>query len=60
MFHDLTDCVLHFCLDFESNLGHLLPVGFGVERGLCQQCWVLLRSNTELIVEGVMPDLSKE
>ncbi len=41
----------------EHDLGHLLTVGLGVEGGLSQQDWMLLRGNTELIVEGVMPDL---
>ena len=41
----------------EHDLGHLLTVGLGVEGGLSQQDWVLLRGNTQLIVEGVMPDL---
>lgn len=44
-------------LEFSSNLGHLFPVGFGIERGFCQQSGVLLWSHTELIVERVMPDL---
>merc|ERR1711974_114938 len=37
--------------------GHLLPVGLGVEGSLSQEDGLLLRGNTELIVEGVMPDL---
>ena len=41
----------------EHDLGHLLPVGLGVERGLGQQNGVLLGGNSQLIVEGVMPDL---
>merc|ERR1711923_166043 len=41
----------------EHDLGHLLPVSFGVEGSLSQEDGVFLRSNTELIVEGVMPDL---
>merc|ERR1719234_1438005 len=41
----------------EHDLGHLLPVGLGVEGGLGQEDWVLLGGNTQLIVEGVMPDL---
>ena len=41
----------------EHDLGHLLPVGLGVEGSLCQKHWVLLWSYTELVVEGVMPDL---
>merc|ERR1711971_695109 len=42
---------------FKHNLSHLLPVSFGVEGSLSQENRVLLGSNTELIVEGVMPDL---
>uniref|UniRef100_J3N6A4 Uncharacterized protein n=1 Tax=Oryza brachyantha TaxID=4533 RepID=J3N6A4_ORYBR len=41
----------------EHDLGHFLPVSLGVERGLGQQHRVLFRRNTELVVEGVMPDL---
>ena len=41
----------------KHDLGHLLSVGLGVEGGLSQEDGLLLRSNTELIVEGVMPDL---
>merc|ERR1712001_731394 len=41
----------------EHDLGHLLPVGLGVQGGLSEKDWVLLGSNTQLIVEGVMPDL---
>merc|ERR1719430_2576042 len=41
----------------EHDLGHLLPVGLGVEGGLSEEDGVLLRGNAELIVEGVVPDL---
>merc|ERR1712079_688439 len=41
----------------EHDLGHLLPVGLGVEWGLSQEDGVLLRGDTELVVEGVVPDL---
>ena len=41
----------------EHDLGHLLPVGLRVEGGLGQEDWVLLRGDTELVVEGVVPDL---
>ncbi len=41
----------------EHNLGHLFSVGLGVEGSLCEQDRVFLRGHTELIVEGVMPDL---
>jgi len=40
----------------EHDLGHLLSVGLWVQGGLSQQDWVLLRGNTELVVESVMPD----
>ena len=43
---------------FEHDLCHLLPVGLGVEGSLSQQHRVLLRGNSKLIVESVMPDLS--
>merc|ERR1712186_324369 len=41
----------------EHDLSHLLPVGLGVEGSLGQEDWVLLGGDTELVVEGVMPDL---
>merc|ERR1711970_227233 len=41
----------------EHNLGHLLPVGLGVEGSLSQEHGLLLRGHTQLVVEGVMPDL---
>merc|ERR1711944_104254 len=41
----------------EHDLGHLLPVGLGVEGGFGKEDWVLLGGNSQLIVEGVMPDL---
>merc|ERR1719348_2687665 len=41
----------------EHDLCHLLPVGLGVERGLCQQDGMLLRGDAQLVVEGVVPDL---
>ncbi|KAJ8884886.1 hypothetical protein PR048_011082 [Dryococelus australis] len=42
---------------FEHDLGHLLPVGLGVERSLGQQDGVFLWSYSKFVVEGVMPDL---
>merc|ERR1712117_763959 len=41
----------------EHDLGHLLPVSLGVEGSLSQEDGLLLWGNTELIVEGVAPDL---
>merc|ERR1712227_443312 len=41
----------------EHDLGHLLSVGLGVEGSLGQEDGLLLGGNTELIVEGVVPDL---
>ena len=40
----------------EHDLGHLLPVGLGVQGSLCQQDGVLLGSHAQLVVEGVVPD----
>jgi len=41
----------------EHDLSHLLTIGLGVKGGLSEEDRVLLRGNSELIVEGVMPDL---
>jgi hypothetical protein len=41
----------------KHDLGHALSVGLWVEWGLSEENRVLLRCNTELIVEGVVPDL---
>merc|ERR1712165_210826 len=41
----------------EHDLGHLLTVSLGVEWSLSKEDRLLLRGNTELIVEGVVPDL---
>merc|ERR1739842_129593 len=41
----------------EHDLGHLLTVSLGVEGSLSQEDGLFLGGNTELIVEGVMPDL---
>jgi hypothetical protein len=41
----------------EHDLSHLLSVGLGVEGSLSEEDGVLFGSNSELIVEGVMPDL---
>ena len=36
-----------------AYLGHLLPVGFGVQGGLGEQDGVLLGGHSQLVVEGV-------
>merc|ERR1712054_283297 len=41
----------------KHDLGHLLTVGLGVEGSLSKEDGLLLRGNTELIVEGVVPNL---
>merc|ERR1719180_176078 len=41
----------------EHDLGHLLAVGLGVEGSLGQEDGLLLGGNTQLVVEGVVPDL---
>ena len=41
----------------EHDLGHLLSVSLGVEGSLGEEDGVLLWGNSELVVEGVMPDL---
>merc|ERR1719317_1843016 len=41
----------------EHDLGHLLTVSLGVKRSLSEEDRLFLRGNTELIVEGVVPDL---
>merc|ERR1719452_372931 len=41
----------------EHDLGHLLTVSFRVEGSLSEEDGLFLRGNTELIVEGVVPDL---
>merc|ERR1711973_787473 len=41
----------------EHDLSHLLSVGLGVEGSLGQEDWMFLGGNTELVVEGMMPDL---
>jgi hypothetical protein len=42
---------------FEHNLSHLFSVGLWVQRSFSQQDRVFFRSNSELVVEGVVPDL---
>ncbi len=41
----------------KHDLGHLFPVSFWVERSLSEENGVFLWGNSQLIVEGVMPDL---
>jgi len=41
----------------EHDLSHLLTVSLGVEGSLSEEDGLFLRGNTELIVEGVVPDL---
>merc|ERR1739845_307466 len=41
----------------KHDLGHLFTVSLGVEGSLSKEDRLLLRGNTELIVEGVVPDL---
>merc|ERR1712213_15014 len=41
----------------KHDLGHLLPVGLGVEGSLSEEDGLLLGGNAELVEEGVMPDL---
>ena len=38
-------------------LGHLLSVGLGIEGSLSEEDGVLLGGDTQLVVEGVVPDL---
>ena len=41
----------------KHDLGHLFTVGLGVEGSLSEQDGVLFGSNTEFIIESVMPNL---
>mmetsp|Transcript_2413 Transcript_2413/g.4396 ORF Transcript_2413/g.4396 Transcript_2413/m.4396 type:complete len:284 (+) Transcript_2413:442-1293(+) len=41
----------------KHNLSHLFTVSLWVERSLSQENWVLFWSNTQLVVESVVPDL---
>merc|ERR1719312_1791947 len=56
---DSLDCDIHggHVEGLEHDLGHLLTVSLGVEGSLSEEDRLLLRGNTELIVEGVVPDL---
>ena len=42
---------------FEHDLGHLFTIGFRVKWGFSEQDAVLFWGNTQLVVEGMMPDL---
>merc|ERR1712012_324959 len=55
---DSLDCNIHggHVEGLEHDLGHLLTVGLGVEGCLSEEDGLFLRGNTELIVEGVVPD----
>merc|ERR1719420_340630 len=56
---DSLDCNIHggHVEGLEHDLGHLLTVSLWVEGSLSKEDGLLLGGNTELIVEGVMPDL---
>lgn len=41
----------------EHDLGHLFTVSLGVQRSLSEKDGVLLRCDTKLVVESMMPDL---
>ena len=41
----------------EHDLGHLFPVSLGVKRSLSQEDRVFFGSDTEFVVEGVVPNL---
>ena len=43
--------------DLEHDLGHLLSVDLGVQRGISQEDGVLVGADSELDVEGMAPDL---
>merc|ERR1711921_74966 len=56
--HSLDGHIHGGCVErLEHDLGHLLPVGLGVKGSLSQQDGLLLGGNTQLVVEGVVPDL---
>lgn len=41
----------------KHDLGHLFPVSLGVEWSFGKEDWVFFWSDTEFVVESVMPDL---
>ncbi|KGL84464.1 hypothetical protein N309_05501, partial [Tinamus guttatus] len=56
--HGLDGDIHGRCVEgLKHDLCHLLTVGLGVEGCLGEQHGVLLRRHTQLIVEGVVPDL---
>ena len=56
--HSLDGDVHGRCVEgLEHDLGHLLPVGLGVEGGLSEENRVLFWGHTQLFVESVVPDL---
>ncbi|KFO82059.1 hypothetical protein N303_04299, partial [Cuculus canorus] len=56
--HSLDGNIHSWCIEgLKHDLGHLLPVGLRVQGGLSEQDRVLLWGHTQLIVEGVVPDL---
>lgn len=56
--HSLDGDVERRCVEgLEDNLGHLLTVALRIDRRLSEEDRVLLRSNTELVVKSVVPDL---
>ena len=53
-------CKLYSLILFQTHrpyLGHLLSVGLGIEGSLSEEDGVLLGGDTQLVVEGVVPDL---
>jgi len=42
---------------FEHDLSHFFTIGLRIQWGLSEEDRVFLRSNTKLVVEGVVPDL---
>merc|ERR1712243_173789 len=59
MGEDSLDCDIHggHVEGLKHDLGHLFTVSLGVEGSLSEENRLLLRGNTELIIEGVVPDL---
>ena len=53
------NCHIHrwYIEGLKHDLRHSLTIRLGVQRGFRQQDWMLFRSHTQLVVEGVMPNL---